>query len=105
MYAKNFGRGSPGLPGVVQEARGPVSYTLELEDGRVVRRHVDHVRVHTPTDGVPQEADESDDFFPVDIPTPSSDLSVALAGPSAGPQRSPVPATLQIVSYSGVPID
>ena len=62
VYVKNFGRGSPWLPGVVQEARGPVSYTVELEDGRVVRRHVDYVRVRTPTDGVPQEADESDDF-------------------------------------------
>ena len=91
VYAKNFGRGSLWLPGVVQEARGPVSYTVELEDGRVVRRHVDHVRVRTPTDGVPQEADEADDFFPVDIPTPSSDLSVAPAGPSAGPRRSSRP--------------
>ena len=91
VYAKNFGRGSPWLPGVVQEAKGPVSYTVELEDGRVVRRLVDHVRVRTPTDGVPPKADEPDDFFPVDIPSPSSDLPVAPAGPSADLWRSSRP--------------
>ena len=91
VYAKNFGRGSPWLPGLVQEAKRPVSYTVELEDGRVVHRHADHVRVRTPTDGVPPEADEPDDFFPVNISTSSSDLPVAPAGPSAGPRRSSRP--------------
>ncbi len=37
MFVKNFGRG------VVKKLTGPVSYTVELEDGRVIRRHVDHV--------------------------------------------------------------
>ena len=88
VYAKNFGRRSPWLPGVIQEVKGPVSYTVEFEDSRVAHRYVDHVRIRTFTDGIPQEVGEPDDFFPVDIPTPSSDLPVAPAGPSTGPRCS-----------------
>ena len=35
VYAKNFGQGPPWLPGVIQESKGLVSYTVELKDGRV----------------------------------------------------------------------
>ena len=31
-------------PGLIQEARGPLSYRVQLPDGRVIRRHVDHLR-------------------------------------------------------------
>lgn len=44
VYARNFSQGSPWLPGVIEEPRGLVSYTVKLEDGRTVRRHVDHLR-------------------------------------------------------------
>ena len=47
VYAKNFGQGLPWLPGVIQDLKGPVSYTIELQDGRVVRRHVDHESSHS----------------------------------------------------------
>ena len=32
------------LPGIISEVTGPVSYVIELTDGRTVRRHQDHVR-------------------------------------------------------------
>lgn len=32
------------IPGIVQSITGPLSYLIELQDGRVVRRHVDHLR-------------------------------------------------------------
>ena len=32
------------LPGIICEVTGPVSYVIELTDGRTVRRHQDHVR-------------------------------------------------------------
>ena len=44
VYVKNFRQGPPWLPGVIKEPRGPVSYTVETEDGRIIRRHVDHIR-------------------------------------------------------------
>ena len=34
VYARNFGQGVPWLPVVVQESKGSVSYTVELENGR-----------------------------------------------------------------------
>ena len=42
----NFGQGPPWLPGVIQESKGLVSYTVELEDGHVFRRHMDHLSVN-----------------------------------------------------------
>ena len=41
--AKNFSSGTNWLPGVVVKKAGPVSYEIELDDGRVIRRHVDHM--------------------------------------------------------------
>ena len=44
VYVRNF-RGTPlWLPGVVRSWIGPLSVTVELEDGRIWRRHFDHVR-------------------------------------------------------------
>ena len=44
VYVRNF-RGTPlCLPGVVRSWIGPLSVTVELEDGRIWRRHFDHVR-------------------------------------------------------------
>ena len=45
VYAHNFGAGSSRwLPGVIQEISGPVSYLVNLTDGRLVRRHQDYIR-------------------------------------------------------------
>ena len=41
---KNFGGGPTWLPGVVQDRTGPVSYRVQMEDGREIRRHVNHLR-------------------------------------------------------------
>lgn len=35
------------LPGVITDCTGPVSYIIRLEDGRIVRRHQDHIRFRT----------------------------------------------------------
>ena len=44
VLVKNFSaHGEKWLPGRIIEERGPVSFTVELSDGRVVRRHVDHI--------------------------------------------------------------
>ena len=53
-YAENFGKGAHWLPGIVKEANGPA---VELEDGRIIRRHSDHLRSRT---DIPKE--EEQDF-------------------------------------------
>ena len=44
VFARNFGTGSSWLSSVIQEVTGPVSFVVKLPDGRVVRRHQDHLR-------------------------------------------------------------
>ena len=45
MYAKNYGPGQRWLPGKVVEMEGSVMCSVELTDGRIVRRHFDQLRV------------------------------------------------------------
>ena len=50
VYAENFSSTTPKwLPGKVLETTGPLSYKVELEDGSVVRRHVDNIRERSPS--------------------------------------------------------
>ena len=51
VFARNFLNKPKWMSGVIQEKLGPVSFLVELPDGRVWKRHVDHLRsslsVHT----------------------------------------------------------
>ena len=40
----NYNRGCPWVAGVVQSKTGPLSYTIKLEDGRVVKQHLGQIR-------------------------------------------------------------
>ena len=44
VYARNFGPGQKWLPGTIVATSGPMSYRVLLEDGRVWRRHQDHMK-------------------------------------------------------------
>ena len=46
MYARNFGTstGQKWLPAVIIEVTGPVSFMVRLQDNRLVRCHLDHLR-------------------------------------------------------------
>ncbi|XP_020898619.1 uncharacterized protein K02A2.6, partial [Exaiptasia diaphana] len=43
VSVKNFANGAKWLPGTIDRVTGPVSYEISLIDGRIVRRHVDHI--------------------------------------------------------------
>jgi len=45
VYARNFGKGSLWLPGEVIQQTGPLSFKIQLEDNRVIRRHMNHIRL------------------------------------------------------------
>ena len=45
MYMQNFSSGPRWLPGEVAKATGPVSFLVQLTDGRMIRRHQDQMRV------------------------------------------------------------
>jgi len=56
VFTKNFGKGEEWLPGVIDAVRGPLTYLVRLNDGRSIKRHVDHVRTrsseHNDTTGI-----------------------------------------------------
>ena len=73
VFVKNPSSGPPWLSGHITEIRGPVSYTVKLTDGRVVRKHIDQIRGRTVTVQEPMD-DEFDDFLPtsMSVSTPTS---------------------------------
>ena len=44
MFANNFSGKEEWVPGIISKVQGPVSFLISLDDGRVVCRHVDHVK-------------------------------------------------------------
>lgn len=44
VYVRNYSHGPTWVPAIIVGSTGPVSYTVQMGDGRVVRRHVDQVR-------------------------------------------------------------
>ena len=34
------------LPGAVEKTSGPLSFNIKLQDGRIVRCHIDHILLH-----------------------------------------------------------
>ena len=45
VYVKDFRYKKTWMPGTVVDKTGPVSARIQLDDGSVIRRHQDHVRV------------------------------------------------------------
>ena len=39
----NFGRGERWLSGLIKSKKGPLTYEVELDDGRIIKRHIDHI--------------------------------------------------------------
>lgn len=50
MLTRNFSFGPKWILGLIVSVTGPVSYKVRLEDGSVVRRHVDQILVHPQKD-------------------------------------------------------
>ena len=63
VFVRNTGSGLAWLSGNNIKIRGLVSYTVKLNDGRMMRKHVDQIRFRTVTVQKP-EADTLDDFLP-----------------------------------------
>ncbi|XP_063049093.1 uncharacterized protein K02A2.6-like [Engraulis encrasicolus] len=84
VYVRNYSHGPKWIPAVVDENTGPVSYTVQTGDGRVMRRHVDQIRKRhaSSTDmSSPEERGEPDsmqlpapavEFVPADPVVPTS---------------------------------
>ena len=78
---RNYTNSPTWLSGEIKEIRGPLSYTVPLLDGQLVKKHVDQIRYRTVT--VP---DASEDDF---LPTPVVELP-PLAATTAPNPSAPV---------------
>ena len=65
VYAEDFSASDKKwIPGVVQKVTGPLSYHIQLHDGRVIQRHIDNVKSRS-TDRVEKEkGDKSEHNLP-----------------------------------------
>ena len=56
VFIRNVPNSSPTwLPGVIIESRGELTFYIELQDGRMVRRHIDHIRHRSCTPNQPSD--------------------------------------------------
>ena len=62
VYIRNFSNGPKWLPGKISTVLGSRHFEVKLNDGRMVKRHLDHVRIRT-NDVV----EEPPDYLPVDV--------------------------------------
>jgi transposase InsO family protein len=91
VHARNFATGPPWMAGTVVETPGPLSFKVKLGDGRIIRRHMDHIRMRYSSDSTTEDLPVSNVPRPVYLPTPHvpmSDPSVTVAIPV---QREPLP--------------
>ena len=65
VMAKDFHAQNKWIPGVIVDSSGPVSYNVELQDGKVIKRHVDHLRDRS----IPSKHSSSLRFLPEDEAT------------------------------------
>ena len=61
VYARNFNQGPKWVPEILHESNGPIAFEVELEDGRMWRRHHDHLiqRASDPLSLTQSEVSES----------------------------------------------
>ena len=85
VFVRNFNSGSQWIAGVIIGLRGPVSYTVQLDNEKIVRRHVDHIRART----VPSVPDPIEDLpFPTLSTTSSQPDTIPAEVPEQALRRS-----------------
>ncbi len=76
VYAWNYAGGPTWLEGMVVETRGPLSFCIELREGRIIRRHVDQIRANaTKIDGPNSEPCEVEVDAAELMPSPSAEVA------------------------------
>ena len=69
MFVHNFTGGQRWLSGIVTQHYRQSMVDLQLEDGRVIRRHLDHVEDRTSSRGSSKLLDSDSDCALLDLPS------------------------------------
>ena len=84
IFLRNFGQGEKWLPGHIRAQTGPLSFEIQLHDGRTCNRHMDHIRKRG--DRSHQSAELADNE---DTPRPLKDVTMT------SPDTSDTPVTIR----------
>ena len=80
--SENFTGAPTWLTGKVLDQIGPVSFRVQLRDGRIKKRHVDHLRIRYPEDSpIPLAVTPA---IPISIPGSQSTTRPILEGAATG---------------------
>ena len=71
VLVRNFAAGERWIPGHIIEHVGPVSFMIELEDGRMFKQHQDHIRNRLTSLELSDIPKNSSDFM--DFPYPAAE--------------------------------
>lgn len=99
VFVKNFGPGPQWISGRIIEISGPVSYVVQLDDGRQRRCHQDHLRARIgESDTRESMSHAEEDSIPPSAPTiPSStETTTTTSVPSASfPETGTTPEQIE----------
>lgn len=90
VFVRNFQTGDVWLPGTIIKASGPLSFQIKLEDGRMVRRHIDHLITRSEPDTNNPDSDWID-MPDIDESTPTETTSTTETPPLRRSTRVSVP--------------
>ena len=104
VMARNYRSGAAWLPGVIVQQLGPLTYLVDVSEGRLWKRHVDHIKdLHArPTEnetwpepqvGGSSESTETSPSLP-DLPLPvvePTEVPTSVPVPTSPPNEAPVP--------------
>ena len=88
FYIKDFPSGKDWIAGEVSEQKGPLTYYVKLPDGRVVRRHIDAIRIRTSeTTSATSSATDDVEIPPASITSapPDTDSNTDTSSPVTNP--------------------
>ncbi len=63
VMVKNLRPGDTWIPGVVLKQLGPVSYLVDVSDGRTWRRHIDHLKIRNLPEPMTELSENTDEQF------------------------------------------
>lgn len=83
VIVRNYANGPKWLKGVVLAVDGSLMYTIELESGKIVKRHVDQIKSCVFEQGVGEQGHVLQDVRPSDNPVPMLESSENVPGQSS----------------------
>ena len=100
VYVKDFRYKETWMPGTVVDKTGPVSARIQLDDGSVIRRHQDHVRVRESKPALDTVGSEVLEAAPmaISIPVATSEPDASSPPKSSSPDTPKPPPTSPVKS-------